>query len=101
VYKVNISGQHGNPKVSAPILTRSADPNFSDNALKHHITGVSVVSIVVDTDGLPQKIRTVVPLGYGLDEEAVKAVAQFHFQPSKLSGKPVPVSITIEMNFHR
>jgi TonB family protein len=98
LYKVNISGEHGGPKVSAPIITRAVTQNSSDEALRHRISGVSVVSIVIDTDGLPRRIRTVVPVGYGLDEEAVKAVAQFRFQPSKLNGKPVPVSITIEMN---
>jgi TonB family protein len=96
-YKVDMTGDHGGPKVSAPIITRAVNQNPSEDALRYRISGVSVVSIVIDTDGLPRKIRTVVPVGYGLDEEAVKAVAQCQFQPSKLNGKPVPVSITIEM----
>jgi TonB family protein len=100
LYKVNITGEHGGPKVSAPIITRAVTQNFSDDALRYHISGVSVVSIVIDTEGRPRNIRTVIPVGYSLDEEAVKAVAQFQFRPSMLNGKPVPVSITIEMNSH-
>ncbi|MGB9418558.1 MAG: energy transducer TonB, partial [Acidobacteriaceae bacterium] len=101
LYKVNVTGEHGGPKVSVPILTRSVDAHYSDDAHRHRISGISVVSMLIDTDGRPRKIRTVIPLGYGLDEEAVKAIAQYHFQPAKLNGKPVPVLITIEVHFHQ
>jgi hypothetical protein len=39
-------------------------------------------------------------LGYGLDEEAVKAVAQMQFQPAMKQGQPVPFWVTLELEFY-
>jgi protein TonB len=86
--------------VTAPILTHTKDAEFSDSGRRAHIAGLSIVSIVIDSRGVPQHIRSVLPLGYGMDEQAVKALEQYRFQPSKLQGKPVPVQITIEVRFN-
>jgi TonB family protein len=100
LHKVNATGEHSGPRVTAPVLTKAVDAEFSDEARRSQISGVAIVSLVVDTDGLPQHIRSVLPLGHGQDEEAVKAVEQYRFQPSKLEGKPVPVQITVEVRFN-
>ncbi len=86
--------------VSPPVLIYSVDAEFSDEARRAKYQGVSVVSLIVDAHGLPQRIRVVRKLGMGLDEKAVEAVRQYKFKPSMLQGKPVPVEITIEVNFH-
>jgi TonB family protein len=100
IYKVNPTGQHDGPRVTAPVLILHRDAEWSDSGLHAHISGLSIVSFVIDTGGVPQHIRSVLPLGYGMDEQAVKAVQQYRFQPSTLQGKPVPVQITIEVRFH-
>lgn len=100
LYKVNPKGEQPGPDVSAPVLTHAVDAEFSDAARQAHISGLSIVSVVIDTQGLPQHVRSVLPLGYGMDEQAVKAIEQYRFQSSKLQGKPVPVQITIEVHFH-
>jgi len=38
-------------------------------------------------------------LGLGLDEEALKAISQWKFQPAAKDGQPVAVQATIEVNF--
>jgi TonB family protein len=86
--------------VSPPVLIYSVDAEFSDEARRAKYQGVSVVSLIVDAHGLPQRIRVVRKLGMGLDEKAVEAVRQYKFRPSTYQGKPVPVEITIEVNFH-
>jgi protein TonB len=86
--------------VSPPVLIYSVDAEFSDEARRAKYQGVSVVSLIVDAHGLPQRIRVVRKLGMGLDEKAVEAVRQYKFKPSMYQGKPVPVEITIEVNFH-
>lgn len=100
VYKVNPTGQHGGPRVTAPVLTLSRNAEWSDSGRRAHISGLSIVSLVIDTGGVPQHIRSVLPLGYGMDEQAVKAVQQYRFRPSTFQGKSVPVQITIEVRFH-
>lgn len=101
LYKVNAKGEHGGPRVTAPVLTWTRDAVFSEQGSRANISGLSVVALVIDTKGRPQHVHTVLPLGYGMDDEAVKAVQQYRFEPAKLEGKAVPVQITIEVNFHR
>jgi periplasmic protein TonB len=86
--------------VSPPVLISSVDAEFSDEARRAKYQGVSVVSLIVDAHGNPQRIRVIRKLGMGLDEKAIEAVQQYKFRPSMLAGKPVPVEITIEVNFH-
>jgi periplasmic protein TonB len=86
--------------VSPPVLIYSVDAEFSDEARRAKYQGVSVVSLIVDAHGMPQRIRVVRKLGMGLDEKAVEAVRQYKFKPSMYQGHPVPVEITIEVNFH-
>ncbi len=68
------------------------------------------MSLVVDADGNPQRVTvtraiadSVAPelrsAAEGLDQNAVETVKQFRFRPSMLNGKPVAVSINVEMNY--
>jgi TonB family protein len=86
--------------VSAPVLVHSVDAEFTEKAKRAKHEGVSVVSCVVDSQGMPQRVHTIRKLGMGLDEKAIDAVRQYRFKPGLLNGKPVAVAITIEVNFH-
>jgi TonB family protein len=85
--------------VSAPKLTYEPDPKYSEKARKARYQGTVVLWLIVDTNGLPQSIRVQRSLGMGLDEEAVKAVKRWRFEPAKREGQPVPVMINVEVNF--
>jgi TonB family protein len=85
--------------VSPPVVIYSVDAEFSDEARRAKYQGVSIVSLIVDTQGRPQNVRVVRKLGMGLDEKAVEAVRQYRFKPSVYQGHPVPVEVTIEVNF--
>ena len=85
--------------VTAPKATYAPDPEYSDQARKAKYQGTCVLWLVVDADGLPQKIRVQRALGMGLDEEAIKAVQRWRFQPATKDGQPVPVMINVEVNF--
>lgn len=85
--------------VAAPQLIYSVDPEFSDEARRAKYQGVCVVSLIVDTQGNPQRVGVVRHLGMGLDEKAVEAAKQYKFKPAMLGGKPVPVEIYVEVNF--
>lgn len=86
--------------VTAPVITHQAFPLFTGEARKAKYQGICVVSIIVDVNGNPQNPRIVRPIGMGLDEKAIEAVKQFRFKPAMKDGKtPVPVMITVEINF--
>ena len=85
--------------VSAPQVIFSVDPEFSDEARRAKYQGICVVSVIVDAQGNPQRVRVVRPLGMGLDEKAVDAVKQYKFKPAYYQGHPVAVEVNIEVNF--
>jgi TonB family protein len=47
-------------------------------------------------EGVSKKLR---PVALGLDENAVKAVKEYRFEPAEFQGKPVPVETTVEINY--
>jgi protein TonB len=86
--------------ISAPVPVVWPEAEFSDEARRAKYQGVCLVSLIVDAQGNPQNPRVVRPLGMGLDEKALEAVRKYKFKPALKDGRtPVPVMITIEVNF--
>jgi TonB family protein len=84
---------------TAPQPIASPQPDYSKEARKKKIQGQVVLWLIVGPNGVPRDFRVVRSLGYGLDEEAVKAVQKWRFIPSKLDGRPVAVQINVEVTF--
>jgi TonB family protein len=85
--------------VSAPKLIHKEEPHYTKAATKKKIQGTVVLSVVIDTGGLPTNIRLERGLDSGLDEKAIEAVQQWRFSPAERDGKPVAVAAHIEVNF--
>jgi TonB family protein len=93
-------GQYKNGTIiSAPKLIRYTEAQYTLQARKESVSGICLVSLIVDTNGMPQKIRVVRPIGYGLDENAIEAVSHYRFQPALADGFPVAVPIQVQVNF--
>ena len=93
IYRAGIGG------VSNPIPIVSPEAEFSDEARREKYQGICMISIIVDAHGYPQNPRVVRSLGMGLDEKALEAVQKYRFKPAMKDGKPVPVMISVEVNF--
>lgn len=85
--------------VKAPRVIRAVDAQFNETARRMKFNGNVIVSMVVDENGEPQRVRIARPLGLGLDEQAVAAAKQWRFAPATKDGQPVPVEMSIEVNF--
>ena len=86
--------------ISAPVALNNVEAEFSDEARRAKYQGVCLISLIVDAQGNPQNPRVIRALGMGLDEKALEAVRQYKFRPAMKDGKtPVPVMITVEVNF--
>jgi len=86
--------------VSAPVPLNQVEAEFSDEARRAKYQGVCLVSLIVDAQGNPQDPHVVRTLGMGLDEKAMEAVRKYKFKPAMKDGHtPVPVMITVEVNF--
>ena len=86
--------------VSAPVPLNSVEAEFTDEARRAKYQGVCLVSMIIDAQGNPQSARVVRGLKMGLNEKALEAARKYRFKPAMLDGKtPVPVMITVEVNF--
>lgn len=88
------------PGVTPPRPTQTGNPEYSDEARKKHIEGTVLISTLVNEQGMPTDIRVEKGIGYGLDENAMRSVSQYRFQPATdRDGHPVPVRIAVEVSF--
>jgi len=65
------------------------------------IQGVVTMEAVVNPDGTVGQVHITRSLDptFGLDQEAIKTVKQWRFDPGRLRGQPVAVQVIIEMTF--
>jgi TonB family protein len=85
--------------VSAPHVVSKSEPEYSEEAREARLEGTVTLSLVVDASGVPRNLRVLKGLGLGLDEKALKAVAEWRFLAGKKEGNPVPILATIQINF--
>lgn len=85
--------------LTAPRLSSKTEPGYSHEARLVKRQGAVILSVVVTDTGHPASLRLIRSLGFGLDEEAVRAVRQWRFDPGTRYGDPVPVQATVEVNF--
>jgi periplasmic protein TonB len=85
--------------VVVPALIYAPEAEFSDEARRNKYQGTCVLSIIVDAHGNPQNVHVIRTLGMGLDEKALEAVRRYRFKPGTKDGKPVPVLISVAIDF--
>jgi TonB family protein len=90
---------HVGGSVTAPVPLNSVEAQYTDKAGRERINGKCLIALVVDRQGMPQNIRMVKTLDPGLDQNAMEAVERYRFKPAMRNGEPVPVRITVEVNF--
>ncbi len=94
---------HVGQGVSAPIPLNVVEAEFPPAARKDKKVpgGIVLLRMIVDAEGMPRDVHVVRSYRPDFDAEAVKAVKNYRFGPAMLKGKPVAVSITVEVNFKR
>ena len=85
--------------VSAPLLIKKVEPEYSEEARKAKFQGTVVLLVEIWPDGRAHNIQIRQSLGLGLDQRAIQAVQQWWFEPGRKDGVPVKVAATIEVNF--
>jgi TonB family protein len=86
--------------ISAPIPLATPVAEYSDIGRHKQIQGVCLVSVFVDSFGLPRDAIVTQTLEPTLDQKALDAVYRYRFKPAmKNKLEPVPVMITVEVNF--
>ena len=81
------------------MLLAKTEPAYSEEARKGRVQGMVVLLVEIDTNGRPRDIRVRQPLGFGLEERAIEAVAHWRFRPAYRNGKPAPCMAEVQVNF--
>jgi TonB family protein len=85
-------------KIRPPTKVKDVKPVYPDAAKSGRVQGVVIVEATIGADGkvIDAKVLRSVPM---LDQAALDAVKQWEFTPTLLNGKPVPVVMTVTINF--
>ncbi len=90
---------YAGPEVSAPRLVRVMPAAYPGYDSGKNLQGMTVLAMVVGSDGVPSHIQLLHSHGDVFDQAAIKAAQQSVFEPGKLKGKPVPVWIDLRVVF--
>jgi len=87
--------------VTMPIEIRKGIPQYTADAMRARAQGAIVVRCIVQITGVCTDVRVVRAFepDFGLNGEAIKAAAQWRFRPGMRRGQPVPVLVTLEIDF--
>ncbi len=81
------------------LLTINADNTELARAQRH--SGAVLISVIVGKDGRAHSPKITRPLGLGLDENVLRVLPLWRFQPAQKDGKPVAFRVTVETSFRQ
>jgi protein TonB len=81
-----------------PTKIRNVNPVYPQIAQSARVQGTVVIEATIDREGKVSEARVLrsIPL---LDQAALDAVRQWEYEPTLLNGEPVPVIMTVTVNF--
>jgi periplasmic protein TonB len=84
--------------IQQPVRVKDVPPVYPQLAQIARIQGVVIIEATIDVNGRVQDARVLRSIPQ-LDAAAVDAVRQWQYTPTLLNGMPVPVIITVTVNF--
>jgi TonB family protein len=82
------------------MLCMKPEPNYTEPARQHEVTGVVVLKAVLSANGSVLNITVVSDLPYGLTERSIKAAQKLKFIPAVKDGKFVSSAMQLEYHFN-
>jgi len=84
--------------IAPPMKLKDVKPVYPAAAQSERVQGVVIVEAVIGPDGKVQAARVLRSIAL-LDQAALDAVNQWEFRPTLLNGAPIPVIMTVTVNF--
>lgn len=91
--------QEPEPGVTPVKILRKPQAKYTDRARSAGVSGTVRVAVLLGANGKIQHILKLWGIGYGLDEQAIKAARQIVFEPKMKDGKPVSTVVILEYSF--
>jgi len=94
----------GGAQIKGPVPISMPGPPYTPQAKKDKVQGAIVAAVDVDASGNVAGVKlTTVSLSRnlsdGLDQSVIDTVRTWKFKPATNKGKPVPVKVTVQVNF--
>ena len=84
--------------IAVPIKIRDVRPVYPAMALTSRVSGTVMIEATIGVDGRVKNARVIKSIAL-LDQAALDAVKQWQFSPTRLNGVPIPVIMTVTVNF--
>lgn len=86
-------------QVTPPVVISRVGARYTEEARKAGTQGTVLLAVAIDRTGRARDVQVERSVEPGLDQEAVKAVRQWKFRPAQQDGRPVRVSVHVEVTF--
>ena len=84
--------------VMAPRKVRDVKPVYPADAQADRVQGIVILETTIDTSGKVTNAKVLRSIAR-LDDAAVDAVKQWEYEPTRLNGVPVPIIMSVTVNF--
>jgi TonB family protein len=85
--------------VTNPVPLLQPRPNYTVEAMRGKVSGEVILEAVIEANGTVSSLKVLKGLPFGLNEEAMKAAKEWLFKPAIADGKPVPIIVTLILEF--
>lgn len=83
----------------APTIRRRVNPKYTPAAMQANVQGIVEIFVIVGPDGTVTRAAIDKTLDPELDQQALDAIRQWQFSPTRVSGKPTAVAVAVQMEF--
>lgn len=87
------------PGVTNPQYKFRVEPKYPDSAKKAEKEGEVILQATIDENGIPQDIKALTNLGFGLEEAAIEALKKTTFRPAMKGDEPISKQVAIPYKF--
>jgi TonB family protein len=85
--------------IAHPQIYTIPKPGYTPEALRYKVEGAVRVEVLFGSNGAIQHAFVVRGLGFGLDEQALKAARGIEFKPGEVGGQPASMWMGVEILF--
>lgn len=82
-----------------PKILNRTDPPYSEEARRARVSTSVLIGLTVNARGEPENVQVKRGAGFGLDEQAVKTIQRWRFEPATKNGARVAMQFSIEVVF--
>jgi TonB family protein len=94
-----LNATHGGADLSAPEAITKVDPAYPQDLMHDRVEGTVILYAVIHADGSVGEVKVLEGFDDRLNENARKALQQWHFRPGTKGGAPVDIEAVVRVPF--